>query len=259
MIDPFHLEAYGKTTVNYNRDIEIFPVLNTIFESILGSSPYKSPTDMGVNMAGNCIIDDEVTCAAANQEIIRRYYDTMCNLKKGNAKDEEVYKIGLLMKQSKLSSADRSVIKPALDRAEETSAPAAAIELSDGTIITGKTSELLGACSAMLLNALKTLGDIPKKVDLIDPAVIEPIQKLKVENFGSVNPRLHTDEVLIALSISAVTNPTARLAMQQLEKLKGCEAHATVILSQTDTLTLKKLGVNLTTEPQYQQNKLYQK
>jgi uncharacterized protein (UPF0371 family) len=259
MIDPFHLEAYGETTVNYNRDIEIFPVLNTMFETILGESPYKSPTDMGVNMAGNCIIDDEVTCAAANQEIIRRYYDAMCNTTKGNGSPDEPYKIGLLMKQNKLTAADRSVIEPARALAEETGAPAAALELSDGQIITGKTSDLLGACSAMLLNALKTLGDIPKKVDLIDAAVIEPIQKLKVENFGSENPRLHTDEVLIALSISAVTNPTARLAMQQLEKLRDTEAHATVILSETDTRTLKKLGIHLTTEPHYETNKLYQK
>jgi len=259
MIDPFHLEAYGETTVNYNRDIEIFPVLNTIFESILGQSPYKSPTDMGVNMAGNCIVDDEAVCAAANQEIIRRYYDAMCNHTKGSGSPDEVFKIGLLMKQNKLTADDRSVIPAALARAEETGAPAAAMELADGRIITGKTSELLGACSAMLLNALKTLGDIPKKVDLIDAAVIEPIQRLKVENFGSENPRLHTDEVLIALSISAVTNPTARLAMQQLEKLRDTEAHATVILSATDTGTLKKLGIRLTTEPSYETKKLYRK
>jgi uncharacterized protein (UPF0371 family) len=259
MIDPFHLEAYGVTTVNYNRDIEIFPVLNTIFESILGESPYKSPTDMGVNMAGNCIVDDEVTCAAANQEIIRRYYDAMCNNTKGNGSAEEAFKIGLLMKQSKLSADDRPVIAASLAKAELTGAPAAALELHDGTIITGKTSELLGACSAMLINALKSLGGIPGVVDLIDAAVIEPIQRLKVENFGSENPRLHTDEVLIALSISAVTNPTARLAMQQLEKLRDTEAHATVILSATDVLTLKKLGIRLTTEPQYETNKLYRK
>ena len=259
MIDPFHLEAYGETTVNYNRDIEIFPVLNTIFESILGSSPYKSPTDMGVNMVGNCIDDDEAVCAAANQEIIRRYYDAMCNHTKGNGSADEVFKIGLLMKQNKLTADDRPVIAAALDLAQETGAPAAAMELADGRIITGKTSELLGACSAMLLNALKTLGDIPKKVDLIDAAVIEPIQRLKVENFGSENPRLHTDEVLIALSISAVTNPTARLAMQQLEKLRDTEAHATVILSATDTGTLKKLGIRFTTEPCYETKKLYRK
>ena len=259
MIDPFHLEAYGETTVNYNRDIEIFPVLNTMFESILGESPYKSPTDMGVNMAGNCIVDDDAVCAAANQEIIRRYYDALCNSTKGNAPADEAFKIGLLMKQNKLTAADRPVIAPALELAERTGAPAAALELPDGKIITGKTTELLGACSAMLLNALKALGGIPDKVDLIDSAVIEPIQRLKVENFGSVNPRLHTDEVLIALSISAVTNPTARLAMQQLEKLRDSEAHATVILSETDTRTLKKLGILLTTEPHYETNKLYRK
>ena len=257
MIDPFHLETYGETTVNYNRDIEIFPVLNTMFETILGSSPYHSPTDMGVNMAGNCIIDDEAVRDAANQEIIRRYYDAAEGLTKGSRSSDEVYKIGLLMKQSKLSSSDRAVIAPALRLADETGAPAAAIELEDGRIITGKTSELLGACSAMLLNALKTLAKIPKEIDIIDPAVIEPIQKLKVENFGSVNPRLHTDEVLIALSISAVTNPTARLAMKGLEKLRDCEAHATVILSETDTRTLKKLGVKLTCEPHYEVKKLY--
>ena len=259
MIDPFHLEAYGVTTVNYNRDIEIFPVLNTMFESILGESPYKSPTDMGVNMAGNCIIDDAVTCEAANQEIIRRYYDAMCNHTKGNGTPDEAYKIGLLMKQNKLTAADRSVIAPAIALAEETGAPAAAIELSDGRIATGKTSVLLGACAAMVLNALKTLGDIPAKVDLIDAAVIEPIQKLKVENFGSENPRLHTDEVLVALSISAVTNPTARLAMQQLGELRNTEAHATVILSETDARTLKKLGIHVTTEPHYETNRLYRK
>ena len=259
MIDPFHLEAYGETTVNYNRDIEIFPVLNTMFESILGESPYKSPTDMGVNMAGNCIIDDEATCAAANQEIIRRYYDAMCNHTKGNGSPDEAYKIGLLMKQNKLTADDRAVIAPALSLADETGAPAAAMELSDGRIVTGKTSELLGACAAMILNGLKTLGDIPKKVDLIDPAVIEPIQKLKVENFGSENPRLHTDEVLIALSISAVTNPTARLAMQQLEKLAGCEAHSSVILSGVDESTFRKLKVNVTCEPHFENQRLYHK
>ena len=257
MIDPFHLEAYGITTVNYNRDIEIFPVLNTMFESILGSSPYKSPTDMGVNMAGNCIIDDAATCAAANQEIIRRYYTAMCNHTKGNGSADEAYKIGLLMKQNKLSAADRPVIAAALEREEQNGMPGAAIELSDGRIVTGKTSELLGACSAMLLNAMKLLGNIPKEVDLIDAAVIEPIQKLKVESFGSVNPRLHTDEILIALSISAVTNPTARLAMKQLPKLRNTEAHATVILSDTDTRTLKNLGILLTTEPKYETKKLY--
>ena len=259
MSDPFHLEGYGKTTVNYNRDIEIFPVLNTMFEQILGESPYKSPTDMGVNMAGNCIIDDDAVCAAANQEIIRRYYAALCNHTKGVGPADEAYKIGLLMKQNKLSTSDRKVVAIALDKAEATGAPAAAIELADGRILTGKTTNLLGACAAMLLNALKSLAKIPKEVDIIDAAVIEPIQKLKVESFGSNNPRLHTDEILIALSMSAVTNPTAKLAMAQLPKLKDTEAHATVILSETDTRTLKKLGIRLTTEPAYETDRLYRK
>ena len=257
--ETFHLEAYGKTTVNYNRDIEIFPVLNTMFELILGESPYKSPTDMGVNMAGNCIIDDEAVCAAANQEIIRRYYQALSNNTKGVGSPDEAYKISLLMKQSKLTTSDRPVVASALEKAEETSHPAAAIELADGQIITGKTTNLLGACSAMLLNALKTLAEIPDKVDIIDPAVIEPIQKLKVDHFGSANPRLHTDEILIALSMSAVTNPTAKLAMDQIHKLRDTDAHATVILSETDTRTLKKLGIMLTTEPEYETDRLFRK
>lgn len=259
MIDPFHLEAYGKTTVNYNRDIEIFPVLNTMFELILGESPYKSPTDMGVNMAGNCIIDDEVVCEAANQEIIRRYYFALSNNTKGVGSSDEAGKIGLLMQQSKLSTTDRRVIAPALEKAEETGAPAAAIELANGKIITGKTTNLLGAVSAMLLNALKSLADIPDQVELLDASVIEPIQKLKVESLGSNNPRLHTDEILIALSMSAVTNPTAKLAMEKLPLLKDTDAHATVILSDTDTRTLKKLGIRLTTEPTYETKRLYRK
>ncbi len=259
MIDPFHLEAYGKTTVNYNRDVEIFPVLNTMFEQILGQSPYKSPTDMGVNMAGNCIVDDEAVREAANQEIIRRYYDALCNCTKGVGSKDEAYKIRLLMKQSRLSTSDRPVIAPALQRAEETGAPAAAIELTDGRIITGKTTNLLGACSAMLLNALKALADIPNEVNLLDAAVIEPIQKLKVTSFGSNNPRLHTDEILIALSMSAVTNPIAKTAMEQLPNLRNTNAHATVILSETDTRILKNLGILLTTEPTYETERLYRK
>ena len=259
MIDPFHLDAYGITTVNYNRDIEIFPVLNTMFEMILGESPYKSPTDMGVNMAGNCIMDDEAVCEAANQEIIRRYYAALANQIKGVGSSDEAYKIRLLMKQNKLSTEDRPVILPALRKAEETGAPAAALQLSDGTIITGKTTNLLGACSAMLLNALKSLAGIPKGVDILDAAVIEPIQRLKVETFGSVNPRLHTDEILIALAMSAVTNPTAKMAMEQLPKLRDTDAHATVILSETDMRTLKKLGIRLTTEPTYETERLYRK
>ena len=259
MIDPFHLEAYGKTTVNYNRDIEIFPVLNTMFELILGESPYKSPTDMGVNMAGNCIIDDKVVSDAANQEIIRRYYAALSNQTKGVGAPDEAYKIGLLMKQNKLQTTDRPVIAPALKKAEETGAPAAAIELDDGTIITGKTTNLLGACSAMLLNALKSLANIDKDMDILSAEVIEPIQKLKVESFGSANPRLHTDEILIALAMSAVINPAAKSAMEQLPNLRDTDAHATVILSETDTRILKKLGIRVTTEPVYETERLYRK
>lgn len=210
-------------------------------------------------MAGNCIIDDEVVCNAANQEIIRRYYNALCDQIKGVGTADEAYKIGLLMKQNKLTVNDRAVINPALKKAEETGAPAAAIELPDSTIITGKTTNLLGACSAMLLNALKHMAGIPKEVDLLDAAVIEPIQRLKVESFGSKNPRLHTDEILIALSMSAVTNPVARLALEKLPQLCDTDAHATVILSETDTRILKKLGIRLTTEPTYETERLYRK
>lgn len=259
MIDPFHLEAYGETTVNYNRDVEIFPVLNAIFEKIAGESPYKSPTDMGVNMAGYCIVDDEAVQEASRQEIIRRYYHTLCDQRTGRGEAEAVYKVELLMKQAKVDVEDRPVVQAAVKRAEETGFPAAAIELPDGRIVTGKTSSLLGASSAALLNALKALGDIPDHLHLISPATIEPIQDLKVQHLGNHNPRLHTDEILIALSISAVTNETAALAMAQLEKLKGCEAHSSVILSQVDDSVFRKLGVNLTCEPVYQTKKLYHK
>lgn len=259
MIDPFHLEAYGETTVNYNRDVEIFPVLNAIFEKISGKSPYKSPTDMGVNMAGNCIVDDEATVLASKQEIIRRYYTALCGLRAGTEKQEVVYKLELLMKQAGLTSSDRAVIAPALAKAEATGEPAAAMELPDGSIITGKTSSLLGASAALILNALKTLGGIDDSIHLISPAIIEPIQRLKVGHFGNRNPRLHIDEVLLALSICAVTDPKAELAMQQLNKLRGCEVHSSVILSEVDVKTFKKLGVNLTCEPQYQTKKLYHK
>ena len=259
MIDPFHLEAYGVTTVNYNRDVEIFPVLNDIFEKIYGSSPYKSPTDMGVNMAGNCIICDETCKEAANQEIIRRYYQAQKDFIEDRVKEETVTKIKLLMKQSGLDESKRPVVSVALEKAEETGAPAAALQLEDGTIVTGKTSSLLGASSAMLLNALKTLAGIHDSVPLLSPTVIEPIQKLKTKHLGNGNPRLHTDEILIALSICAVTSPTAQLAMNQLSRLKGAEMHSTVILSQVDVNVLKKLGINLTCEPRYQSKKLYHK
>ena len=257
MIDPFHLDAYEVTAVNYNRDVEVFPVLNAMFEKIAGASPYKSPTDMGVNMAGNCIIDDEACCRAARQEIIRRYYSAMCEQRQGNGSEEVVYKVELLMNKAGITSEDRPVIARALCRAEETGMPAAAVELPDGRIITGKTSSLLGASAAVLLNALKALGGIQKDIHLISPIVIEPIQNLKIKHLGNRNPRLHTDEILVALSISAATNPTAELALRQLPKLRGCEAHSSVILSHVDEGTFRKLGVNLTCEPQYQSKKLY--
>ena len=259
MIDSFHLAAYGETTVNYNRDIEIFPVLNTMFERILGASPYKSPTDMGVNMAGNCIVDDAACCEASRQEIIRRYYSAACALRQGLGTVEEVRKIELIMNSIGLSSADRPVVAAANARAEETGAPAVSIELPDGTIVTGKTSSLLGASSACLMNALKKLAGINKELLLIAPSVIEPIQHLKIEHLGNHNPRLHTDELLIALSICAVTNPLAELAIDQLGKLRGCEAHSTVILSRVDENLFSKIGVNITYEPKYQAKKLYHK
>ena len=259
MIDPFHLEAYGVTTVNYNRDVEIFPVLNAMFERIFGSSPYKSPTDMGVNMAGNCIIDDEATCIASRQEIIRRYYNTLCECRKNRADEEAVYKIELLMEQAGIRKEDRAVVPAALAKAEETGAPAVAIELNDGTIITGKTSPLLGASSAALLNALKHLAGIDDDMRLLSPEILEPIQDLKVNHLGNHNPRLHTDETLLALSIVASRLPIAEEAMQQLENLKCCEVHSSVILSGVDEGVFRKLGMHLTCEPVYETKKLYHK
>ncbi len=259
MIDPFHLEAYGQTAVNYNRDVEIFPVLEATFKKIHGSSPYKSPTDMGVNMAGNCIIDDEVCREASRQEIIRRYYAALCEQKENmNSNSTEVVgKLDLLMQQAGVTVHDRKVVAAAKDRAEQTGAPAAAMELPNGKIITGKTSSLLGASAALILNALKELAGIDDKVELISPSIIEPVQHLKVGHLGNHNPRLHVDEVLIALSISAVTSETAAKALSQLSELKDCEAHSSVILSMVDSRTFKKLGVNITCEPQYQVKKLY--
>ena len=251
MIDPFHLDAYGVTTVNYNRDVEAFPVLVAIFEKILGKCPYKSPTDMGVNMVGNCITDDAVVREASCQEIIRRYYAVLCDQKQGKVGSDVVRKLELLMKKVGISPDQRKVIAPALARAEETGLPAAAMELPDGSIVTGRTSDLLGASAALLLNALKALGGIRDELHLISPVVIDPIQHLKVDHLGNRNPRLHTDEILIALSISAATNPTAELAMEQLSKLRGCNVHSTVILSSADEKTFKRLGVNLTCEPKF--------
>ena len=251
MIDPFHLEAYGKTTVNYNRDVEAFPVLVTMFERILGECPYKSPTDMGVNMVGNCIVEDDAACEASKQEILRRYYAALCDQKQGKATDDQVFKLELLMKKAGVSAEQRNVVAPALERAEQTGKPAAAMELPDGRIITGKTSNLLGASAALLLNALKALAGLPDERHLIAPEVIDPIQHLKVDHFGNRNPRLHTDEVLLALSICAATDPTAEKAMEQLVKLRGCQVHSSVILSAVDEKTFKRLGVHLTCQPQF--------
>ncbi len=260
MIDPFHLDAYGVTTVNYNRDVEIFPVVNAMFELIYGKSPYRSPTDMGVNMAGLCITDDNAVSDAARQEIIRRYYNCLCAERKGLASDEqESAKCELLMRQVGASAADRPVVEAALAKAESTGAPATAMELCDGRIITGKTTSLLGASSAMLLNALKALAGIDDGVKLISEKLIEPIQDIKVRILGNHNPRLHTDEVLIALSICASTDPAAAKCIAQLTNLRHCEVHSSVILSQVDEGVFKKLGVNLTCEPVYQTKKLYHK
>ncbi len=259
MIDPFHLEAYGITTVNYNRDVEIFPVLQAIFSQIYGSCPYKSPTDMGVNMAGKCIVADDAVQEAARQEILRRYYDALCDKRLGYGSDEVIQKIRLVMKQANIDIEDRKVVAAALKRQEETGDPAVAIELNDGSLISGKTSDLMGSAAAVLLNALKRLSGIPKETLLIDPDIIEPICHLKTHHLGNHNPRLHTDEVLIALSISAVRNEAAEKALSQIDKLNGCEAHATVILSPVDISTFKKLGIRLTCEPKHQNKKLYHK
>ena len=257
MIDPFHLDAYGITTVNYNRDVEIFPVLDAIFERIYGENPYKSPTDMGVNMAGNCICDDAVCCEASNQEIIRRYYAALKGLVEGTSDENEVFKLKLLMNQAHITIDARKVVQAALSRAKQTKAPAAALELEDGTIITGKTTPLLGASSALLLNALKTLAGLDDELHLISPTVIEPIQKLKTEYLGSKNPRLHTDEVLIALSMCAATDMNAQLALEQIPKLQCCQAHSSVMLSTVDIKVFKRLGIQLTSEPKHENKKIY--
>ena len=252
MIDPFHLEAYGVTTVNYNRDIEIFPVLNAIFEGIYGSCPYKSPTDMGVNMAGNCIIDDEACKEASRQEIIRRYYQSLNRLALDEASKQEVYTLELLMKQAKVSVNDRRVVTVAKQVAEERKCAVIALELADGRIVTGKTTDLLGPASAVLLNAIKELGGIADEMHLISPTYINPIQNLKTRYLGSSNPRLHMDEVLIALSMCAATDSLAKLALEKLPELKGCQAHSTVMLTEGDFKVFKKLGVELTNDPIYE-------
>ena len=258
MIDPFHLQAYGETTVNYNRDVEVFPVLSAMFEKITGSCPYKSPTDMGVNMAGNCIYDDEACQDAARQEIVRRYYDALCERRQGKDVDHAVYKLELLMQQAGVTTAERCVVAQANQLAEETGEPAMAIELPDGQMVTGKTSELMGCSAAALLNALKALSGVGGHgVHLIAQSAIEPIQTVKVKYLGSNNPRLHSDEVLIALASSANADHKAAQALGVLAQLKGCQAHCSVMLSPPDEMTYKKLGIQLTCEPQYQSNKLY--
>ena len=257
MIDPFHLETYGVTTVNYNRDIEIFPVLNAIFEGIYGENPYKSPTDMGVNMAGNCIIDDEVCCEASRMEIIRRYYAALNKMAQDDTSESELYKIELLMKQEKISTDDRKVTVACKKRAEELGVPTAAVELGNHQIITSKTTDFLGASAALLLNALKHLAGIDHDVKLIKPEAIAPIQDLKVRYLGGKNPRLHTDEVLIALSLAACSDDNARHAIEQLPKLKGCQVHTSVMLSEVDVKIFKKLGMDLTSEPVWNGRKKY--
>ena len=249
MIDPFHLEAYGETTVNYNRDIEIFPVLNAIFEGIYGENPYKSPTDMGVNMAGNCIINDDVCCEASKQEIIRRYYSTLNDFAEGKSDESEVNKQKLLMQQAKITTADRKVTIAAKERYEKSKVPSAAIELEDGTIITSETSALLGTSAALLLNATKHLAGINHKIKLIPAEMIEPIQNMKVNYLHGNNPRLHTDEVLVALATLSLKDENCRRALEQLPKLKGCQVHTTVMLSEVDRKIFKKLGVDLTCDP----------
>ena len=250
MIDPYHLENYGSLAVNYNRDVEIFPVVSAMLNKILGYSPYKSPTDMGVNMAGHCIVDDEACCKASKDEVIRRYYAALCDAKKGRTSKEVVSKLELTMSKADIATEDRKTIAPALKKAEETNAPAVAIELNDGRIVTGKTGELLGASAAAMLNALKMLGEIDDKYELISPTIIEPLQRLKVRHMGAINPRLHTDEILMALAICAVNCPKAKKAMQQLDKLKNCEVHSTVMLAHVDEKTFKTLGMHLTCEPE---------
>lgn len=257
MIDPYHLEAYGISTVNYNRDVAIFPVLNAMFEKVYGSSPYKSPTDMGVNMAGNCIFDDEAVRSAAKQEILRRYFKERCEVRRGNSSKEVVEQIELIMKKAGVSIEDRPAVTAANTKAEVTGEPATAIELKDGSVVTGKTSELMGATSAMLLNALKRLAGLEDSLHLISPAIIEPIQKLKITHLGNHNPNLHVAEMLIALTICAGTDENAAKAVAKLDELKGLEAHSSVILSTEDQRTLAKLGINLTCEPKYETKKLF--
>ena len=259
MIDPFHLEAYGRTTVNYNRDVEIFPVLNAMFERIQGSSPYRSPTDMGVNMAGFAISDDAVCQEASRMEILRRYYAGLVDRAKGKCGDEVVRKLELVMQQAQVTPALCPAVQAALDRAAATGAPAGAMQLPDGRLVTGKTSSLLGPSAAMLLNAVKLLAGIDDGLNLLPPSIIAPISDMKTKHLGHRNPRLHSDEVLIALSISAVTNPLAERVLAQLDALRGSEAHFSVILSEEDANLYRRLGIHVSSEPKYEIPRLYHK
>ena len=259
MIDPFHLEAYGETTVNYNRDVEVFPVLNAMFQKIQGESPYKSPTDMGVNMAGFGIVDDEVCCEASRHEIVRRYFTAACDRVKGKCDESVVRKLELLMQQAHVSPEQCPAVVASLKKAEETGTVSGALTLPDGTVVTGKTSSLLGASAALLLNALKYLAGIDHKLELIPASVIAPISKTKIEYLGHHNPRLHSDEVLLALSISGLSNPLAAMVQAQLKNLKGCDAHFSVIISEEDVKLYKRLGINVSCEPKYEIKKLYHK
>ena len=259
MIDPFHLEAYGKTTVNYNRDVEIFPVLNAMFQRIQGASPYKSPTDMGVNMAGFAIVDDQVCQAASRMEILRRYYAGMADRTRGRCDDEVVRKLEIVMQQAGVTPEICPAVAACLQKAEETGAPAGAMVLPDGSVVTGKTSSLLGASAALLLNALKAMAGIDHKLKLIPASVIEPISRLKTGNLGHRNPRLHSDEVLIALAISGLTNPLAAMVQEQLSSLRGCDAHFSVIISEEDAKLYKRLGINVSCQPKYEVKSLYHK
>ena len=259
MIDPFHLDAYGETTVNYNRDVEIFPVLNVMFQRIQGTSPYKSPTDMGVNMAGFAIVDDEACQEASRMEILRRYYAALVEKARGECDETLPMKLEIVMQKAGVTPEICPAVKASLDRAEETGAPAGAMVLPDGSVVTGKTSSLLGASAALLLNALKAMGGIDQKLDLIPASVIEPISRLKTENLGHRNPRLHSDEVLIALAISGLTNPLAALVQEQLTRLRGCDAHFSVIISGEDIKLYQRLGINVSCEPKYEVKKLYHK
>jgi len=249
MIDPFHLEAYGKTAVNYNRDIEIFPVLNALFEGIYGDNPYKSPTDMGVNMVGFCICDEDVCCDASRDEIVRRYYDALCKLADGKCDGSEVNKTALLMRQAKISTAWRKTTVAAYERKMETGVASAAIELQDGTIIAANTSPLLGPCAALILNAAKHLAGIDHDVKLIPQEMIEPIARTKINFLHGRNPRLHTDEVLVALSMLSMKDENCRMALETLPMFEGCQVHSTVMLSEVDRKIFKKLGVGLTCDP----------